>query len=74
MGHTAKSNEVHCDVLDELEAAITRKNQLVRVFLEDGSHRMGKPTDLVTKNHEDFLHLENHQPIKVSLIVKVEKA
>jgi transcriptional antiterminator Rof (Rho-off) len=73
MGHTAKSSEVHCDVLDELEAAITRK-QAVRVHLEDGSHRMGKPTDLVTRNHEDFLHLENHPPIKVSQIVKVEKA
>ncbi len=72
MGHTAKANDTHCDVLDELEAAITLKRP-VRVTFEDGSTRAGLPVDLNTENHEDFLYLESHLPIPVSQITRVEK-
>lgn len=73
MGHPGKTDEIRCDVLDELEAAITTKTT-IRVHLEDGSHRMGMPKDLYTEAGEDFLQLESHLPIPVSLIVRVEKS
>jgi transcriptional antiterminator Rof (Rho-off) len=72
MGHAAKIPENRCNVLDEIEAAITL-NRDVRVFLQDGSRRSGSPQDLYTENHEDFLKLENHLPIPVSHILRVEK-
>ncbi|MEW6056454.1 MAG: hypothetical protein AB1540_07550 [Bdellovibrionota bacterium] len=72
MGHVAKANTVRCDVLDEIEAAITLKSP-VRIWLEDGSHRLGDPLDLYTENHEDFVQLRNHLPIPLSLVVRVER-
>lgn len=72
MGHIAKAVGAHCDVLDELEAAITLENK-IRVTLEDGTRRAGLPLDLSTSNHEDYLHLKDHLPIPVSIITRVEK-
>lgn len=72
MGHAAKNVDNRCDTLDEIEAAITLKKP-IRVWFEDGAHRMGLPTDLYTKDHEDFLQLENHLPIPVSRIVRIDR-
>lgn len=72
MGHAAKTDTFRCDVLDELEAAITLR-QDIRVDMTDGLSRSGRPIDLYTENHEDFLKLENHLPIAVSMIVGVHR-
>lgn len=72
MGHLAKTDTFRCDVLDELEAAITLK-QDIRVHMNDGLSRAGRPIDLYTENHEDFLQIANHLPIALSSIVRVEK-
>lgn len=72
MGHIAKAVENRCDVLDELEAAITLGHS-VRVMIEGGTHRAGQPIDLYTADHEDFLQLKDHLPIPVSQITRVEK-
>lgn len=72
MGHSAKNTDSLCDIIDELEAATTlRKN--IRVHLEDGSSKAGFPTDVFTTKHQDFLQLENHLPIAVATIVRVER-
>lgn len=72
MGHAAKADSHRCDILDELEAAITLR-QDIRVHMDSNTSRMGKPLDLYTENHEDFLKIENAPPIPVSVIVRVEK-
>jgi ABC-type uncharacterized transport system YnjBCD ATPase subunit len=71
MGHSTRE-PARCDLLDELEAAVTLRCN-VRVFLRDESHRTGLPTDLVTHDGEDFLHLANHRPIPISMILRVER-
>lgn len=72
MGHAAKIPDNICDVTDEIEAAITLKRP-IKIFLDDGSTRMGMPKDLYAENHEDFLRLEDHVPVPVTRITRVEK-
>jgi transcriptional antiterminator Rof (Rho-off) len=72
MGHITKTEDFRCDILDELEAAVTMK-RTIKVYFEDGSHRTGLAKDVYTENHEDFLQLENHKPIAVSMITRVEQ-
>lgn len=72
MGHLAKVPDLHSDILDELEAAITLKTN-IRVHLEDGSTKAGHPRDLSTSDHTDYLQIEDHLPIPVSKIVRVER-
>lgn len=72
MGHVAKADTFRCDLLDELEAAITLR-QDIRVHMNNNMSRMGRPLDLYTENREDFLKIENAPPIPVSMIVRVEK-
>lgn len=72
MGQPARTPDTRCDILDELEEACVRKAE-IRVHFGDGSTRAGLPKDVYTENHEDFLQLENHLPIPVSMITRVEK-
>ncbi len=71
MGHAAHPVS-RCDVLDELEAAVTLRHT-IRVWLTDNSSRVGLPVDLVTHDGEDFLHLVNHRPIPVTNILRIQR-